>query len=237
MTNKPNRSTYRRDQQPEKRVRVAGVSSVDTNRALISSRAYQSMCFDNRINSWFMSSPFSRRTLNRSSWGIWGCFLFHFSLEVCKVIRLVSPKICKFSTNDSAIVPYRSIHYCFIQGGLCILRDGIHPEVGIVRHKTGPRTGRNLTHQAVQGWCSGVTQHAANPLSAFEHAPLPALVLHRGQAVGSCLAGSSLGACGTACPWRRVGGWFPDFAHFNHLPPSEALISPSSFEKPFVVPS
>ena len=26
---------------------------------------------------------------------------------------------------------------------------------------------------------------------------------------------------------------FPDFAHFNHLPPSEALISLSSFEKPF----
>ena len=25
----------------------------------------------------------------------------------------------------------------------------------------------------------------------------------------------------------------PDFAHFNHLPPSEALISLSFFEKPF----
>ena len=66
-TNPTERSTYRRDQQPEKRVRVAGVPSADTNRALISSRLYQSMCFDNLINSWFMSSLFSRRTLNRFS--------------------------------------------------------------------------------------------------------------------------------------------------------------------------
>ena len=44
-----------------------------------------------------------------------GFFLFHFGLEICKVIRLVSPKTCKFSTNDSAIFPYRSIRYCFIQ--------------------------------------------------------------------------------------------------------------------------
>ena len=66
-TNPTECSTYRRDQQPEKRARVAGVPSVDTNRALISSRRYQSMCFDNLINSWFMSCMFSRRTLNRSS--------------------------------------------------------------------------------------------------------------------------------------------------------------------------
>ena len=96
----------------KKRVRVAGVPSVDTSRALISSRLYQSMCFDNLINSWFMSSLFSRRTLNRFSWSILGCFLFHFGLEVCKVIRLVSPKTCKFNTNDSTIFPYRSIYYC-----------------------------------------------------------------------------------------------------------------------------
>ncbi len=43
------------------RVRVAGVPSVDTNRALIFLKLYQSMCFDNLINSWFMSSLFSRR--------------------------------------------------------------------------------------------------------------------------------------------------------------------------------
>ena len=105
----------------KKRVRVAGVPSVDTNGALISSRRCQSMCFDNPINSWFMSSMFSRRILNRSSWGILGCFLFHFGLEVCKVTRLVSPKTCKFNTNDSTIFPYRSIYYCFIQGGLFIV--------------------------------------------------------------------------------------------------------------------
>ena len=105
----------------KKQVRVARVPSVDTNSALISSRRYQSMpmCFDNLINSWFMSSLFSRRTLNRSSWGILGCFLFHFGLEVCKVIRHVSPKTCKYSTNDLVIFPYESIRYRFIWAG-CI---------------------------------------------------------------------------------------------------------------------
>ena len=29
-----------------------------------------------------------------------GLFLFHFGLEVCKVIRLASPKTRKFNTND-----------------------------------------------------------------------------------------------------------------------------------------
>ena len=62
------------------------------------------------------------RTLNRSSWGILGCFLFYFGLEVCKVIRPISPKTCKFNTNNSTIFPYRSIYYCFIQGGLHIFR-------------------------------------------------------------------------------------------------------------------
>ena len=107
----------------KKWVRVTEVPSVGTNRALISSRRYQSMCsmcFDNLINSWFMSSLFSRRALNRSSWGIFGCLLFYFGQEVCKVIRPILPKTCKFSTNDSAIFPYRPIHYCFIQGGLVI---------------------------------------------------------------------------------------------------------------------
>ena len=53
--------------------------------------------------------------------GYFGLFLFHLGLEVCKVIRLVSPKTCKFGTNDSAIFPYRSIHYCFIHGGLYMI--------------------------------------------------------------------------------------------------------------------
>ncbi len=51
-----------------------------------------------------------------------GLFLFYFGLEVCKVIRPISPKTCKFNTNNSTIFPYRSIYYCFIQGGLHIFR-------------------------------------------------------------------------------------------------------------------
>ena len=51
----------------------------------------------------------------------------HFGLEVCKVIRHVSPKTCKFNTNNSAIFPYRSIWYCFIQGGLNIIRSPVKP--------------------------------------------------------------------------------------------------------------
>ncbi len=48
--------------------------------------------------------------------------VFYFGLEVCKVIRPISPKTCKFNTNNSTIFPYRSIYYCFIQGGLHIFR-------------------------------------------------------------------------------------------------------------------
>ena len=106
----------------KKRVSVARVPSVDTNRALISSRLYQSMCFNNLINSWPMSSLFSRRTLNRSSRGILGCFLFHFGLEVvdsdnkcdtcgCQarggqlltVVRFFSPKTKTYHYELSAV--------------------------------------------------------------------------------------------------------------------------------------
>ena len=52
MANKPNGTLYILGviNNLKKRVRVAGVPSVDTNRALISSRFYQSMCFDKLIN-------------------------------------------------------------------------------------------------------------------------------------------------------------------------------------------
>ena len=43
--------------------------------------------------------------------GYFGLFLFHLGLEVCKVIRLVSLKTCKFSTNNSAKFYYKSILY------------------------------------------------------------------------------------------------------------------------------
>ena len=111
----------------KKQVRVAGVPSVDTNSALISSRRYQSMpmCFDNLINSWFMSWMFSRCALNRSSWGILGCFLFHFGLRICKVIRHVSPKTCKFNPHNSAIFYYKINTIRFIHGKLGKAQFGI----------------------------------------------------------------------------------------------------------------
>ncbi len=41
----------------------------------------------------------------------WLFLWLHFGLEICKVIRLILPKTCKFNTQNSPIFPYKSIHY------------------------------------------------------------------------------------------------------------------------------
>ncbi len=41
----------------------------------------------------------------------WLFLWLHFGLEICKVIRLILPKTCKFNTQNSPTFPYKSIHY------------------------------------------------------------------------------------------------------------------------------
>ncbi len=41
----------------------------------------------------------------------WLFLWLHFGLEICKVIRLILPKTCKFNTHNSSIFPYKSICY------------------------------------------------------------------------------------------------------------------------------
>ncbi len=41
----------------------------------------------------------------------WLFLWLHFGLEICKVIRLILPKTCKFNTHNSPIFPYKSMHY------------------------------------------------------------------------------------------------------------------------------
>ena len=60
-TNPTERSAYKRDQQPEKAGACGKSTFSGYKQAPISSRRYQSMCFNNLINSWSMSSLFSRR--------------------------------------------------------------------------------------------------------------------------------------------------------------------------------
>ncbi len=41
----------------------------------------------------------------------WLFLWLHFGLEICKVIRLILPKTCKFNTHNQAIFLYKSMHY------------------------------------------------------------------------------------------------------------------------------
>ena len=41
----------------------------------------------------------------------WLFLWLHSGLEICKVIRLILPKTCKFNTHNQAIFPYKSMCY------------------------------------------------------------------------------------------------------------------------------
>ncbi len=41
----------------------------------------------------------------------WLFLWLHSGLEICKVIRLILPKTCKFNTHNSQIFPYKSMCY------------------------------------------------------------------------------------------------------------------------------
>ena len=71
-------------------------------------------------------SPFSRRresikmhpkSVFLRYFGLFFVLFWSGSL-LCKVIRPISPKTCKFNTNNSTMFPYKSIYYCFICDGL-----------------------------------------------------------------------------------------------------------------------
>ncbi len=41
----------------------------------------------------------------------WLFLWLHFGLEICKVIRVILPKTCKFNTHNSPIFLYKSMYY------------------------------------------------------------------------------------------------------------------------------
>ncbi len=54
----------------------------------------------------------------------WLFLWLHSGLEICKVIRLILPKICKFNTHNQAIFLYKSMLYVLFRVGYCKVNDG-----------------------------------------------------------------------------------------------------------------
>ncbi len=50
----------------------------------------------------------------------WLFLWLHSGLEICKVIRLVLPKTCKFNTHNQAIFPYKSMCYDLFRSGYVV---------------------------------------------------------------------------------------------------------------------
>ena len=75
----------------------------------------------------------------------------HFGLRICKAIRLILPKTCKFNTNNSTIFPYRSIYYYFIQGGLFISISASCLRRPLVSSLKVSQKGKNTSYQNSQG--------------------------------------------------------------------------------------